>query len=151
MEYPYGTHKNLIHIVFSTKNREPLITNDLKPELENIMAGIIRNLNVHLVRLNSVEEHCHLLIDLPATMPLSEFVNKLKSNSSRLMNKKNLNRRFGWQNGYGAFSVSQNHCTMVSDYIDNQAEHHKTNTMNDEFARLLAKNGMEPDEQFSGS
>ncbi len=142
--------KILIHLVFSTKDREPLIQPELKADIENIMVGIMRNLGVHLLRLNSVTDHCHLLIDLPATLTLAEFVNKLKANSSRLMNKKGLNRRFGWQSGYGAFSVSQNHSKMVSDYIDRQQELHKESSLRDELARLLEKNGVEADAQFSG-
>ena len=77
----------LVHLVFATKDRAPIITPTVKPVLEGYMVGVLNNLGVHLLRLNSVADHMHLLIDLPAALALADVVNKLKSNSSRHINE----------------------------------------------------------------
>lgn len=140
----------LVHLVFATKDRARLITPEVKPQLEGYMVGILTNLGVYLHKLNSVEDHCHLLVDLPAKMALAELVNKLKSNSSRHMNEKRGDSEFGWQRGYGGFSISQNHVAMVVGYIERQVEHHRGVTLNVELAQLLERYDFVGDPEFIG-
>jgi REP element-mobilizing transposase RayT len=138
----------LVHIVFATKDRAATITPTLKPKLEGYMVGILKNLDVYLHRLNSVEDHTHMLVDLPATMALAEFVQKLKSNSSGHLNDEG--HKFAWQRGYGGFSISQNHVDMVVEYIRNQEEHHRKVTLGQELKRLMEKYGFIGDPEFVG-
>ena len=140
----------LVHLVFATKDRARIITPDVKPKLEGYMVGILKNLNVHLHRMNSVADHTHLLVDLPAKMALAELVNKLKANSSRHMNEILTGSKFAWQRGYGGFSISQNHVDMVNVYIRNQEERHRTITLKEELDNLLAKYDFAGDPQFIG-
>lgn len=140
----------LVHLVFATKDRTAIITPDLKPKLEGYMVGVLKNLNVYLHRLNSVADHTHLLIDLPATLALADVVNKLKANSSRHINEVLRGTKFGWQRGYGGFSISQNHVGMVVDYIRNQQEHHATVSLQEELRRLLEKYHFVGDPEFIG-
>ena len=140
----------LVHLVFATKDRSAIITPAVKPKLEGYMVGILDNMRVHLHRLNSVADHTHLLIDLPATIAMAELVNKLKANSSRLMNEALRGSKFAWQRGYGGFSISQNHVEMVVEYIEAQEEHHRKVTLKEELERLLEKYDFVGDPEFSG-
>lgn len=140
----------LIHLVFATKDRAALITPEVKPQLEGYMVGILKNLDVHLHRMNSVADHTHLLIDLPAKMALADLVNKLKANSSRHMNEAQTGSTFGWQRGYGGFSISQNHIAMVNEYIRKQEERHRTITLKEELDSLLARYDFTGDPEFIG-
>ena len=140
----------LVHLVFATRDRTAIITPGVKPKLEGYMVGILKNLKVHVHHLNSVSDHTHLLIDLPATLALADLVNKLKANSSRHMNEELRGSKFAWQRGYGGFSISQNHVGMVVDYIQNQQEHHATVTLQEELQRLLEKYDFIGDPEFIG-
>ena len=138
----------LIHLVFATKDRATIITPAIKPKLEGYMVGIFKNLNAHLHRLNSVADHTHMLVDLPASMALADLVRKVKSNSSKHMN--DAGEEFAWQRGYGGFSISQNHVEMVVEYIRNQEEHHRKVTLAEELQRLLERYGFVGDPEFVG-
>lgn len=140
----------LVHVVFATKDRLGLLTPDVKSKSEKTMVGIIKNLDVYLLALNSEPDHVHMLVDIPAKLPISEFVSKVKSNSSRLINKEFPKLGFAWQRGYGGFSVSQSHISNVVQYINNQQEHHQGVSLKDEFARLLERNGLDFDPEFVG-
>ncbi|MCA8913593.1 MAG: IS200/IS605 family transposase [Planctomycetes bacterium] len=143
------THtRNLLHLVFATKDRTATITPTMQPKLEGYMVGILQNLGVHLLRLNSVADHCHLLVDLPARLALSDVVNKLKANATRHINEEFPRQKFAWQRGYGAFSVSQSHANMVIEYIANQQEHHRRVPLAEELARLLEVYGFAGDPEF---
>jgi putative transposase len=138
----------LVHLVFATKNRAAIITPTIKPKLEGYMVGILKNLKVYLHRLNSVGDHTHMLVDLPATMALADLVRKLKANSSKHMNEDG--HPFAWQRGYGGFSISQSHIDMVVEYIRNQEKHHEKVTLGEELSRLMEKYGFIGDPEFIG-
>ena len=110
------------------------------------MAGIARNHDFLVLANGGIEDHVHVLIQLPATLALAQAVSLLKSNSSRWMNEHGT--RFDWQEGYGAFSVSASNLRTVERYIQNQAVHHKKITFEQEFVALLKKHGIEFDPKY---
>lgn len=139
--------KILIHMVFATKERLPLIDSGLRDELHGYMAGTVRSMDVFLHALGGVEDHCHLLFDLPPKLALADFANQLKANSSRWA-KGEGSRDFGWQRGYGAFSVNHANLHRVKEYVLAQQEHHKRKSFRDELAEFLRVHEMEADAEF---
>ena len=129
---------NLFHIVFSTKERLPAIPEPAK--LWAYLAGVARNLNYGPLTIGGTQDHVHVLLRIPTNVPLSEAVQKLKSNSSRWLRENG--RWLGWQDGYGAFSVSASNLETVWRYILNQPKHHRRRSFEDEFVSLLAKSGI---------
>jgi REP element-mobilizing transposase RayT len=129
--------KNYVHIVFSTKNREPLIDNSFEDQLYSYIAAIAKNHESPCIQIGGFDDHIHVLCDLSRKIALMTLVQKIKSNSSLFIksNQSNLGH-FNWQGGYGAFSVGQNELDNVSKYIKNQREHHKTETFQNEMRRF---------------
>ena len=103
--------KNHQHIIFSTAKRRKLIEKEFQPKLWAYMAGICRNHGIFVRTIGGVEDHIHMLIELPPTIAVAEAVREIKSNSSKWVNA--LGRRFGWQKGYAAFSVSASNIGAV--------------------------------------
>ncbi|HST50589.1 MAG TPA: IS200/IS605 family transposase [Pyrinomonadaceae bacterium] len=120
------THTNLlIHIIFSTKDRMPLIDSDINPRLHAYLGGIVRELKGTALSVNGTMDHVHMLIGLPPTVALSDVVRVTKANSSRWIHEQIVDKKFGWQSGYGAFSVSQSKAQTVLAYIAHQEAHHR--------------------------
>jgi putative transposase len=138
--------KNHLHVIFSTKERRKIIPEKVQPHLWSYMAGICRNQKMISVAIGGVDDHVHLLFHLPGTLPLSRAITLVKANSSKWMNEHGCD--FAWQEGYGAFSVSESSLESVAQYIRNQKEHHRTMTYEDEFLALLRKNRMEFNPQY---
>lgn len=138
---------NRVHVVFSTKERRKLITDDLQPKLWGYIVGIGRNHQLSIPAVGGTEDHLHILLELPGNTPLSKAVQLIKSNSSKWLNETQSNT-FGWQEGYAAFSVSASNVEAVARYIDNQREHHRKQTFEEEFLELLRKHGVDYDPQF---
>jgi putative transposase len=134
---------SVFHLVFSTKERAQLIGADLKPTLWNYLAGIARNHGIQVLAVGGTENHVHILMVLPADAKLSDVVRTLKANSSRWVRE--TFPTFGWQEGYGAFSVSPSHVNRVKQYIANQAEHHFKRSFEDEFLSMLQAANMDFD------
>lgn len=141
MSHTYAT--NLMHCVFSTKDRAKLISDDRREKLWAYMFGIARNLKTETLAIGGTSDHIHLLLALPADRKLSETIRDLKANSSRWMSENG--PRFSWQEGYGAFSVSPSQAPVVKQYIRNQEEHHRKRNFEEEFLTLLQKSGIEFD------
>ena len=138
----------LYHIVFSTKNRMNLIDSQLRSHLYPYLGGIVRGEKGSVLKINGTSNHVHILLKMPATIPLSEIMRRIKGNSSRWVNMQSRPRsRFAWQRGYAAFSVSESAVGNVSQYIDNQAAHHKTRSFKEELLLLLRKHGISYDER----
>jgi putative transposase len=139
-----------LHIVFSTKNRHPFLTDkSLREKLYAYMSGICKNLGCPSLRIGGVEEHVHLLTRHSKTMSISDFLHDLKISSSTWVKTLDSSlANFHWQNGYGAFSISPVHVENVKTYILNQEEHHKKESFKDEFRRLCKKYGVEIDERY---
>ena len=143
------THTNLLtHVIFSTKDRMPLIPSELKGQLHAYMGGIVREVGGKAYIVNGTTDHVHLLVSLPPALALSDAVRVLKANSSRWMRGEKKAGKFSWQPGYGAFSVSQSNMKAVAAYIEGQEEHHRKFSFRDEFVAFLKKNEIEFDEQF---
>jgi REP-associated tyrosine transposase len=126
--------RNFVHCVFSTKDRRATIPGDLQERLWAYLGGIAVNLGVRLMAVGGTTDHVHILISLPPRLALAEVIQKLKANSSRWLGEHGV--RFGWQNGYGGFSVSPPALEKVSSYIRHQAEHHKKRNFEEEFITL---------------
>ena len=144
MSHTYAT--NIVHCVFSTKERAPLMPEDRQEELWSYLLGIARKMEVKILAIGGVRDHLHVLIALPPKMNLAKVMCDLKANSSKWLNETGV--RFSWQEGYGAFSVSPSRVTDVQRYIRNQAEHHKKRNFEEEFLELLKKSGISFEEEY---
>ena len=139
MAHTYCT--NLIHCVFSTKQRADLIGEDVREQLYAYLLGIAKNLGFQILALGGTGNHIHILLALSPKQSLSSVLRDLKANSSRWM--KGNGSHFAWQEGFGAFSVSMSQATSVKSYIRNQADHHKKRNFEEEFVLLLKKSGID--------
>jgi putative transposase len=144
------TFTNLLtHIIFSTKDRVPCIDAELKPELLAYLGGMVREVGGKAYAINGTADHVHLLISLPPTIASSDAMRIVKANSSRWVGEKwSAHKSFGWQVGYGAFSVSKSNVSGVVKYILNQEAHHKKVTFQEEFIAFLKKHEIGYDERY---
>jgi REP element-mobilizing transposase RayT len=139
----------LTHITFSTESRRPCISPGLKPELFAYMGGIIHETGGKPILINGPADHVHVVAVLSATVALSDFMRVLKTNSSRWVHDSHSDQAgFGWQTGYGAFSVSESNRKSVIDYVAGQEAHHKRMSFQEEFLALLKKHELKYDERF---
>jgi len=138
-----------IHLVFSTKNREPLITDAVRTHLHAYMATVLQNLGATPLLINSVEDHIHLLFDLGRTTSVSKAVEDVKKSSSKWIKTQGAEfAGFAWQGGYGAFAVSESNVDAVRQYIANQREHHRKKTFQEEFRQFLERHRISFDERY---
>ena len=138
-----------LHLVFSTKHRERVLTNDVRPTLHAYMATVLDNYGCHPELLNSVEDHIHLLFQLGRTVAISKAVEEVKTTSSKwLKTQYPVLQSFAWQSGYAAFAVETASVIRVREYIANQAVHHRAETFQDEYRRFLTDNGVAYDERY---
>jgi REP-associated tyrosine transposase len=144
------TFANLLyHVVYSTKNRVPLIDDDLREPLYAYIGGIIRGQGGILLEIGGVPDHVHLLAKFRTDIAVSVMVQKIKGKSSKWVNDTSARRgRFEWQEGYGAFSVSESLVPKVRKYIRTQEEHHKKVSFKDELIALLKKHRIPFDERY---
>jgi REP element-mobilizing transposase RayT len=139
----------LYHIVFATKNREPVLQKDRRDDLYKYIWGIIKNRNGHLYRIGGIEDHVHVLTSLHPSIALSDLVKEIKTASNQWIRSNNAFQKFdGWQNGYGAFTCSINDKDRMIQYIKNQEEHHHKGSSSDELKLLLANAGITYDEKY---
>lgn len=145
-----SSYTNLIyHIIFSTKDRQPLIPEDCQERLYEYLGGTIRGLGGIALAINGTEDHVHILAKLRPDQALSNVLRELKANSSGWVHEAFPSlQEFSWQRGYGAFTVSQSNVNTVQDYIARQKEHHLQKSSRDEFLEALKKNGVEYEEQY---
>ena len=127
-----------MHYVWSTARREPMIRPEWKPRLHSYIRGILENLKVKPFVIGGIEDYVHVYCDLPATMTIAELAGKMKSNSTTFM-RETLERAFGWQEGYAAFSMSKSADHDVIRYILNQEEHHRKSSFQEELIMMLEK------------
>lgn len=138
-----------IHLVFSTKNRERLISDSIRSALHEYMATVLQNLGCHPLLINSVEDHSHLLFDLARTIPVSKAVEDVKKSSSKWIKTQGPQfTNFAWQAGYGAFAVSESNVESVRNYIAGQREHHRTKTFQEEYRAFLERHNVTFDERY---
>ena len=127
-----------IHIVFSVQERQNLIRKEYKEELHKYIAGIIRNKRQKPIAINSMPDHIHIFIGMLPSIALSDLVRDIKNNSSKFINEKKwLQGKFSWQEGFGAFSYGRSQIEAVVKYIRNQESHHAKRTFKEEYLKLL--------------
>jgi putative transposase len=141
---PHALTSNLLHCVFSTKDRANSIPDP--DALARYIGGVAREKKVPLLIAGGTHNHLHILIALPAAMPLAKAVQELKGNSSRWLNLHGLS--FAWQEGYAAFSVSASNKRTVMDYIAEQQRHHQKRNFEEELVAMLRKSGIDYDPRF---
>ena len=139
----------LVHMVFATKDRRPLIVAPIKPKLHAYMAGICRHLNCHLYALDGVEDHSHLVFDLSPTVSLADFANRLKAGATKWARREGGLLDFGWQRGYGAFSLGQQNLNSAIRYVQSQENHHRRRSLADELGSFMRLHGMSLDSEFA--
>ena len=141
--------KNYIHIVFSTKYREPLIHPPIEAELHSYLGGICNKLDCQVIKVGGYTDHIHILCMLSKKIALMKLLEELKSHSSKwIKTKGDKYHNFYWQNGYGAFSVKLSEINTVVAYITNQHEHHSKQTFRDEYRSFLERYNIEYDEKY---
>jgi len=141
---PHSCVENYLHIIFSTKNREPLIHHDIETRLHSYLVGISRKRKVPILKINGMEDHIHMLIKLHPSVALATLLKEYKAYSSSWMKKQGASS-FAWQNGYGGFSYSKSMLESISRYIENQKNHHKKISFHDEIETLKRKWGIQWD------
>jgi REP element-mobilizing transposase RayT len=145
---PHSFASLLIHVVFSTKNRSPFLSPELAGRLFPYMGGIVRERKGIPLIINGPADHVHLLVSMPATESIAELLRVVKTNSSRWVHEQFPGeKRFGWQAGYAAFTVSTSRADDVRKYIEGQQEHHRVVSFQEEFLTFLRKNGIAYDER----
>jgi REP element-mobilizing transposase RayT len=137
---------NLVHMIWSTKERKNTIPTELLPNLHRYLIATGKAFDVPLISVGGIENHVHLLAAVPSTLCVADIAQHLKANSSRWM--KNEVPLFGWQEEYGAFSVSESNRNQVIAYIENQREHHKKISFEDEFIELLKRHNVDYDPRY---
>ena len=143
---PHSYSQNIVHVIFSTKDRRKLIPKEFQPKLWAYVAGVCKNHGIHVEAICGTDDHIHLLVRVPAAMSVANAILTIKSNSSKCVNEQA--RRFEWQEGYAAFSVSASLAARVARYIDTQEAHHRRMTFEAEFMSILKKHGVKFDPNF---
>ena len=146
-----AAHQQLLyHVVFSTKERRPLLQNDqFREGVWAYMAGVAKNLDGFAVRIGGYYDHAHVLVRIPAKVAVSDFVGKLKANTSKHINEsRDAGMKFHWQDGYGAFTVSPSRQDAVIAYISGQTEHHREQSFQDEFLEILKRHEVDYDPKY---
>jgi putative transposase len=139
----------LVHIVFSTKDRSPVLDPSLRSALHAYLATVARNAECECYRVGGVEDHVHLAIRLSRTITTAKLVEELKTSSSKWLKEQSpALANFAWQRGYGVFSVGPSDLDALRRYIDCQEEHHRTRTFQKEYRTFLAKYGVEYQERY---
>ena len=144
---PQSLAKVLVHLVYSTKNRERLIPRDLCPQLYAYLVGILGNLKCPSIQTGGMADHVHVFFRLGRTVALSDVVEEVKKSSSKWMKTQGV-PSFAWQAGYGAFSIGEAQAATVVRYIQNQEEHHRTLSFQDEFRHFLTAYRVTFDERY---
>ena len=141
--------KNYVHIIFSTKHREPLILPQIEDELYKYLGGICKQMECTSIRIGGYLDHVHILCMLSKKIALMKLLEEMKSHSSKWMKTKGIMfKNFYWQNGYGAFSVNPAQVDRVIAYIENQKEHHKKKTFQNEYKAFLTRYQVEYNERY---
>ena len=138
-----------VHLIFSTKNREPILSDAVRDSLHRYMAVVLQNQSCPPVLINSVPDHVHILFELARTLSVSAAVEEVKRTLSKWIKTQSIEfARFAWQAGYGAFAVSQSNVAAVREYIATQREHHRKNSFQEEYRGFLTRHGVWFDEKY---
>jgi|APSaa5957512622_1039677.scaffolds.fasta_scaffold31945_2 putative transposase len=145
-----STLSNLIyHVVFSTKGREPTISEEFKDNIYRYIGGIIKGEGGVLIQIGGMPDHVHIVSKLKPVHTLSDIMQKIKGKSSKWINEqKLLPHKFGWQDGYGGFTVSESQVPALVNYVKNQKNHHRKFSFKEEFIRILELHQIEYNEEY---
>ncbi len=142
-------HQVYIQTIFVVKYRNAIITKDIRPHVFSVIGNLINETGCKSIIVNGVEDHVHCLIGLKPVVSISELMQHVKAKSSKYLNDTNyIQERFEWQEGYGVFSYGQSQLKMIYNYIANQEEHHKTQSLKDEYQGFLKKFKVDYDERY---
>ena len=145
---PQSLSKVILHIIFSTKDREPWLDSTIRPRMHAYLATVCRDLGGDGLRVNGVADHVHVVTTLPRTVSQADMIEDLKKASSKwIKTVEACYRGFFWQRGYGALSVSPSQLGAVLEYVESQEEHHRTRTYQEEYRELLRRHGIKFDER----
>ena len=146
---PQSLSPILIHLIFSTKNREPFLTPEIETELYPYMASILKAVKSPALIINGTSDHVHTLLSLSRVVTIADLVEEVKTESSKWIKTKGREfNNFHWQNGYGAFSIGQSQVPAVKRYIARQKERHRRITFQDEYRKFLKLYGVDYDERY---
>jgi putative transposase len=146
MAHSFRAH--YFHLVWSTRNREPFIIEEIRCLLYAYIGGVIKNHNGKLLEAGGMPDHIHLLVGLKSPDDFSKLIRDIKTSSSLWINKNAPEKHFAWQDGYGSFSVSYSSLDKVKLYIKNQEHHHKTSSFDKEYLQLLNLHNIDFDSRF---
>jgi putative transposase len=146
---PQSLSKLYVHLIFSTKHREPVLIPSVRGALHAYVATVLKNQDCPALKVGSTRDHAHLLFRLSKNLTLAEVVEKVKTSSSKwLKTQGRALQAFYWQNGYGGFSVSPGEVDSVAAYIEGQEEHHRVVSFQEEYRKFLEDYGVEYDERY---
>jgi REP-associated tyrosine transposase len=146
---PQSLSSVLVHLVYSTKNRQPFLTPEIESELYAYQATVFREMDSPSLAINGTADHVHALFRLSRKIALCDVVEEVKKRTSKWIKTRGSQfARFEWQAGYGAFSIGESGVAALKRYIDRQKEHHRKKSFKDELRALLAKYGVEYDERY---
>jgi REP element-mobilizing transposase RayT len=138
-----------VHVIFAVEGRQNLIAPEHNDELQKYITGIVSGQKQKLIAINNLPDHVHLLVGLKPGVVLSDLVRDIKANSSRFINEKRwVAGRFGWQEGFGAFSYARSQLDTVIRYVHDQQKHHAKKSFREEYIELLEKFGVAYDERY---
>ena len=146
---PHSYSNVMVHIVYSTKDRRPFITESIRPDLYAYTIGILNKIDCRTITIGGASDHIHALVRMSRMVSQAKMVEDMKRGSSRWIKTQGIHfQRFSWQNGYSIFSVSESQASRVEAYIDGQEEHHRKITFQDELRALLKKHNIPFDEKY---
>ena len=146
---PQSLSKVILHIIFSTKNREPWFDSKVRSRMHAYVGTICRDLGSEFVRVGGVADHVHIVTTLPRTVSQAELIEQIKKTSSKWIKALDAQYRgFFWQRGYGAFSLSPSQLDAVLHYVESQEEYHRTRRFQEEYCQLLRSHGVDFDERY---
>jgi putative transposase len=146
---PQSLSSVLIHLIYSTKNREPLITPRIERELYAYQIAVLRELDCSCIAINGRNDHLHTLFSLSRKVRLCDVIGEIKKRSSKWIKTMGSEfRGFAWQSGYGAFSIGQSSIVVLRRYIEQQAEHHQNRSFQEEYRMFLTKYEIAFDERY---
>ena len=146
---PQSLANVLMHIIFSTKDRTPVLGPSVRPALSAYLATVVRHTGCACLRAGGEADHVHLAVRLARTVTIAKLMEELKTSSSMWLKGQSPDLAgFAWQRGYGAFSVGPKDLGTLLSYIDNQTEHHRRQTFQEEYRALLTQHGVPFDERY---
>ena len=147
---PQSLAQVIIHIVFSTKNRDPFLSDaDIRKEMHSYLGGTCNKLDCPVIVAGGVSDHVHILLKFSRNISIAKLVGEIKRSSSKwIKTKGGMLTKFSWQNGYGVFSVGSSEIERVKSYILNQEEHHRKRSFQDEYRKFLREYEIEYDEKY---